>query len=270
MMEGLESGTDESDEDVDQPAAAAEGTDRDKPLAHHRVSKGGRRAGGVVKYGEGRLPAAQHLTQNLAGARISHKRTFKKKIARYYDILQQQRAHFETQHPGHVSSLEPVLQKDETVEQAEAILAEAYEALNLPLQALLAGIDKIRRIERRIHPQEVVRPAVLALAVSAPSTTWSSDMWFQGPFHNLAKMIETIFLRSFSFPEILQNRPRPPKRKFKTPDVARGANVVATGGPAGAAPAAQGIDANVASDVDGDASDAEQEPRRKRGVWLAP
>ena len=261
-MEGSES--DESDEDVEQPAAA-EGTCRNKPLAH-RVSKADRRAGRVVKYGEGRLPAAQHLTQNLAGARLSHKRTFKKKIARYYEILQQQRDHFENQHPGHVSSFEPVLQQDETIEQAEAILAEAYGALDVPLQALLSGIDKIRRIESRIHPQEVVRPAVLALAVSAPSTSWSSDMWFQGPFPNLVKLLETIFLRSFSFPDILQNRPRPPlKRKVKAPDATPCADVEAA-----AVAAAQGIGANTASDMNAAASDAEQEPRRKRGAGPAP
>jgi hypothetical protein len=258
--------TAESDENVEQPAAAG-GTGRDKPLAH-RVSKGGRRADGVVKYGEGRLPAAQHLTQNLSGARLSHKKTFTKKIARYYEILQKQRTHFETQHPGHVSPSEPVLQKDETLEQAEAILAEAYGELDVPLQALLSGIDKIRRIERRIHPQEIVRPAVMALAVSAPSTTWSSEVWFEGPFPNLAKMLETTFLRSFSFPDILQNRPRPPKRKkIKDPDVARGADVVAA---AGTVLVDQGIGANVASLVDAAMSDAEQEPRRKRSAGPAP
>ena len=85
-------------------------------------------------------------------------------------------------------------------EDLEGELDEAYDAVNNQLAVLKRTITSVRDFERRVHPCQLGMPAVMTLAVSAPSTSWALDVVSLTPLPRLAEVVTTIFTASFSNP----------------------------------------------------------------------
>ena len=132
---------------------------------------------------------------------VSHKKLLAKKAMdrdtkRLHGLLAEQREHSEL--------LQTSCKVDEAEvidDQAEEQLKGAYETLALRVSSVISAITEVRELERRLHPKELVRPAVIALAVSAPSSTWSLDTWVHAPMPQLAAVVESVFKAAYSNPE---------------------------------------------------------------------
>jgi hypothetical protein len=139
-------------------------------------------------------PAGPNSTM-LAKRRL-HARVAMEQVARrVHVVLEQERAHTESTIPS-----AKIDELDSVDKDLEGELDEAYVTLNNQLAVLKRTITSVRDLERRVHPCQLGMPAVMTLAVSAPSTSWALDVVSLTPLTRLAAVVTTVFTASFSNP----------------------------------------------------------------------
>lgn len=144
---------------------------------------------------------AKDKSTELANRRVAGKAAVSRVLSKLHQVLVEQRAHTEELHPSlraeGVSTT--VVPESQTI--AEQALREATESMQQRLRELIAAIDVVREATRAVDPKALAKPAVVALAVSAPSTSWAFDKWIQAPMPQLADAVVAVFKASYSNPE---------------------------------------------------------------------
>ena len=139
-----------------------------------------------------------------------HHMTFwRRATRRHHTVLVSQRMHLETSQPEFAISadadkLHPV---GMSLEEARRQVDEAYEQMDVHVKALVDSLERVRRTERILCcPSAFAQPAVVMLAVSAPSTSWAVDDVILAPFPRIAASIKDIFLAGYSNPDKRDNK----------------------------------------------------------------
>ena len=149
--------------------------------------------------------------QVLAARRIHARAALRRSVTRMHNVLFAQRALFEEEQPKH--RIDAACQVNATKDDAERQLEASYAAMYLALDTLVERLQSVRRAEHVVHPEECVRPAVLGLAVSGPSTSWRVEDIRppDAPLPRLCDAVTKVFLAAFSNSDMALNRC---KRKF--------------------------------------------------------
>jgi hypothetical protein len=147
----------------------------------------------------------------LAVLRLQARKNMQKSVDRMHRVLARQREQYEEQCPLHASQS---LADTPAAEEANQRLVAAYEKMDISLSSLLKSVEEVREAEKLVQPLNLVRPAVIALAVSAPSNTWRLEDIRNAPFPRLGDAIVKVFLAAYSNKEQTDNRPKV-KRKQK-------------------------------------------------------
>ena len=98
--------------------------------------------------------------------------------------------------------------------ERELQLREANTLLRERVDGVVEALVALRQVVRLVEPRELTEPAVLALAISGPSTSWSMDLWANAPMPQCVDAIATIFKAAYSNPVPKENR-LPQKRTHK-------------------------------------------------------
>ena len=131
------------------------------------------------------------LAQRRLQARVALERAAK----RMRQVLEDQRSHTEDMDPS--TKVEELDFVDEDLEEE---LNEAYDTLNTRGEELKTAVAAVRDLERRLRPSELIVPAVMTFAMSAPSTSWALDVVSLTSLPRLAAMMTSIFTAAFSNP----------------------------------------------------------------------
>ena len=91
-------------------------------------------------------------------------------------------------------------------ETAELQLKDAHAQLDTVLEQLTAKIRAVRDIEKVLNPCEFAKPAVVSLAVSAPSMYWSIHEIGELPFPKLAATVRSTFEACYTNEDKASNR----------------------------------------------------------------
>ena len=125
-----------------------------------------------------------------------------------HDALVGQRRQFEEIQPD-------VLAEDAAAPAGVEALAAAEEELRLAEEdvagqvlGLAQRFRRVRAARKALYPQSLDVPAVLAFAVSAPSTSWATEMWIHAPLHIFNDSLRTLFLAAYSNEQLDANKRR--------------------------------------------------------------
>ena len=141
----------------------------------------------------------------LASRRIATRGSLLRVAKRVLEVLEQQRAHTERVIPLSTIAVDD-LQPAGNQGLLEEELNEAYVAASRQLADLKTAIVAVRGLERQVRPGLLDRPAVMALAISAPSTSWALDCVELTPVPRLAEIVSSVFTAAFSNPENGENK----------------------------------------------------------------
>ena len=125
-------------------------------------------------------------------------------VKRTWDKLAEERTYTETVQPDRV--VRPSDLTDSERSAAERNLEEANARFNAVHRQLLVEIDAVRAAERVLNPCELVKPAVVAMAVSAPSTSWTIHEFAAAPFPNFIRAMNETFEACYTNKEKTDNR----------------------------------------------------------------
>ena len=151
----------------------------------------------------------------LAVLRLQARKAMQRSVDRMHRVLARQREQYEEQCPLNAA---PSLGASPAGEETNQRLVAAYEKMDISLCSLLSSVEEVREAEKMVQPQNIVRPAVIALAVSAQSTTWRLEDIRNAPFPRLGDAIVKVFLAAYSNREHTENKPKV-KRKQKVQNV---------------------------------------------------
>jgi hypothetical protein len=87
---------------------------------------------------------------------------------------------------------------------------EAYKLVDERAASLRTALELLRRAECASSPLTRIVPVVVAFSVSAPGSTWAYDSFqSQGtPLPRVVKILESLFLASYSSTNHLENKPK--------------------------------------------------------------
>ena len=140
----------------------------------------------------------------LASRRIATRGSMLRVSKRVLAVLEQQRAHTEKVIPPSTVSVDEL--HPQGTQHLEEELNEAYVAASRKLADLKTAIVAVRGLERQVRPGLLDRPAVMALAISAPSTSWALDCVELTPVPRLAEIVTSVFNAAFSNPDNRDNK----------------------------------------------------------------
>ena len=147
---------------------------------------------------------ASDLAAYRGGIRVSLRRATR----RYHAVLVRQRMHLETSQPEFAvaADADKLLPVGMSLEEARRQVDEAYEQMDVHVKALVDSLKRVRQTERILCPSAFAQPAIVMLAVSAPSTSWAVDDVIIAPFPRIAASIKDIFLAGYSNPDKRDNK----------------------------------------------------------------
>ena len=125
-------------------------------------------------------------------------------VKRTWDKLAEGRSYTETVQPDQV--VRPSDLTDSERSAAERILEEANARFNAVHWQLLVEIAAVRAAQRVLNPCELVKPAVVAMAVSAPCTTWTIHEFAAVPFPKFIRAMNETFVACYTNKEKADNR----------------------------------------------------------------
>ena len=111
----------------------------------------------------------------------------------------------ETAQPDQVI-VSPTFLTDAQREEAESNLKEAYARFDASYEKFIVDIASVRAAERVLNPCDFAKPAVLAMAVSAPCTTWSTHQFSAAPFPKFVSAIHNTFKACYTNEDSRANR----------------------------------------------------------------
>ena len=150
-------------------------------------------------------------TVALRSAKYTALKTFAKSTSKATEKFLAERKLTETTHPECVINARALSAAER--ETAELQMKDAHAQLDAVFEQFVAKIRAVRDIERVLNPCEFAKPAVVALAVSAPSASWSIHEFGSMPFPKLAATIRGTFEACFSNKNMATNRLKRRRRK---------------------------------------------------------
>ena len=93
-----------------------------------------------------------------------------------------------------------------TVAEARRQIEAAYIKMDMCVEGLVASLAEVRRAEQLLTPSALAQPAVILLAVSAPSTSWAADDLVQAALPRIAAAVKQVFLAGYSSPNKKENK----------------------------------------------------------------
>ena len=90
--------------------------------------------------------------------------------------------------------------------EARRQIEAAYGKMDSCVESLVASLAEVRRSERLLSPSALAQPAVILLAVSAPSTSWAADELVYAPLPRVAAAVQRVFLSGYSSPNKKDNK----------------------------------------------------------------
>ena len=125
-------------------------------------------------------------------------------MKRTWDKLAEERTYTETVQPDRV--VRPTDLTDSERSAAERILEKANARFDAVQRQLLVEIAAVRAAQRVLNPCELVKPAVVAMAVSAPSTSWTIHEFAAAPFPNFIRAMNETFEACYTNEDKADNR----------------------------------------------------------------
>jgi len=150
----------------------------------------------------------------LATRRVACKSSVSRVLLKLHQVLQEQRDHTEELQPW-LRIGDPVEPHEDIMTSkllAEKALQDANDAMEVRLRDLVLAIETVRRATSAVDPTALVKPAVVALSVSAPSTSWALDTWIYAPMPQLSRAVTSVFKAAYSQPETEENANRLKRR----------------------------------------------------------
>jgi len=201
LMEGGLSDDDrDSDSDDDNDDNDNDNDDND----NDDDAKGRGKLGDANVVGKRKTITTRELAAYKGGSKLSLRRV----IRRYHTILVKQRTHFETIQPEFAVAVDADGKPPTgmSLEEARRQIDEAYAQMDVHVKALVDSLERVRGAERMLNPSAFAQPAVILLAVSAPSTSWALDEVIHAPFPRISAALKDIFLAGYSNPDKSENR----------------------------------------------------------------
>ena len=149
--------------------------------------------------------------ESVRHAKTTALKTFAKSTSKATEKFLAERKLTETTHPEYVINARALSAAER--ETAELQLKDAHAQLDAVFEQFVAKIRAIRDIERVLNPCEFANPAIVALAVSAPSVSWSIHEFGSMPFPKLAATVRGTFEACFADKDMASNRLKRRRRK---------------------------------------------------------
>lgn len=213
------------------------------------------------------LETYQHFQKN----RRKSRKLLTKHATSMFRTLCMQRRQYEENLP---ESMEPNRVGEPAGPTRDAIveaLGSAYANMEEHAERVVLDMIAIRRLESVINPGELLKPAVMALTVSAPGPSWTAEDAILCPFPRIAGAVKKMFFAGYSHPDPDLNRLPGVKRnatgaalkRLSAPGAASAGAAAVAGPPSGpmrmqkppapgSAPGGQGEDDEDDSDDDDD------------------
>ena len=148
------------------------------------------------------LETYQHFQKN----RRKSRKLLTKHATSMFRTLCMQRRQYEENLP---ESMEPIRVGEPPGPTRDAIveaLGSAYANMEEHVERVVLDMIAIRRLESVINPGELLKPAVMALTVSAPGPSWSAEDSILCPFPRIAGAVKKMFFAGYSHPDPDLNR----------------------------------------------------------------
>ena len=169
-------------------------------------------------------PQPTHTERAQASRNLSAKRYYwrsraTKAMHRLRHVLVQQRTVYLQGVQGS-SRAEASVLEDAARLEVERERSAAYECLRGAEARIVAALENIRRLEIKLDAGLYERPAVFAVGISAPASSWMVDEWSGlGPLPTVTACLRRVALAAFSPPA---GQRRLKRAKFVLPKAAKG------------------------------------------------
>ena len=112
----------------------------------------------------------------LGVKRVKHRKQVEKGLVKLHQVLVMQRQHFRQYHSTQLNAPKVILSGTDLA-QAKKRREVAYQRLHELEADFAQALAEVRAVEVELSPTLNDQPAVFALGVSAPGTSWGTDEW---------------------------------------------------------------------------------------------
>ena len=139
-------------------------------------------------------------------ARSAAVNRLRKAVQNYARVSSDLRANFLVRCPSR-SAAQTAIAPGPARERIETELENVKVELADLVEKMVSTVALARTLEAKLDEKNVVRPAVISLAVDAPSTSWQQlSLIDEAPMRYMAHSIERIFLAAYSNADACENR----------------------------------------------------------------